>query len=139
MSDIEKNASANVDHESLSISSKHGSGTVAAPTLTPFQYRKLIWKLDLHLLPPLWALWFVSLIDRVNIGNAKLQGLEQDLHMDPKTNEFNIALVLIFVGLIVFEVPSNYLVKRFSPRVVLCAETFLLGEPFSRIPKPFKY
>lgn len=99
------------------------------PVLTPFQYRKLIWKLDLHLLPPLWALWFCSLIDRVNIGNAKIQGLEKDLHMDPKSNQFNVALVVIFIGLVSLEVPSNYLMKRVSPRAVLCAETLLLGEP----------
>ncbi len=43
------------------------------PALSSFAYRKLIWKLDLHLLPGLFALWFVSLIDRVNIGNAVLR------------------------------------------------------------------
>ncbi|KAM0514435.1 hypothetical protein ACHAPE_006728 [Trichoderma viride] len=55
------------------------------------EYRKLIWKLDVHLLPPLFVLWFISLIDRVNIGTARIQGLEKDLGMNPLTNQFNIA------------------------------------------------
>lgn len=130
MADHEKSPAAAADSpkpysptspETLSLSSD-------VPVLTPFLYRKLIWKLDLHLLPPLWALWFCSPIDRVNTGNAKIQGLEKDLHIDPKSNQFNVALVVIFIGLIGFEVPSNYLMKRVSPRAVLCAETLLLGE-----------
>lgn len=62
-----------------------------ADGLSNAEYRKLIWKLDVHLLPPLFVLWFISLIDRVNIGTAKIQGLEKDLGMNPLTNQFNIA------------------------------------------------
>ena len=64
--------------------------------LTNAEYRKLIWKLDLRLLPPLFILWFISLIDRVNIGAARIQGLEKDLKMDPKSNQFNIATGMSF-------------------------------------------
>lgn len=59
--------------------------------LSDAAYRKLIWKLDSRLLPPLFLLWFISLIDRVNIGTARIQGLEKDLKMDPRSNQFNIA------------------------------------------------
>ncbi|KAJ4163355.1 hypothetical protein LMH87_005090 [Akanthomyces muscarius] len=96
-------------------------------SMTDAEYRKLIWKLDVRLLPPLFILWFISLIDRVNIGTARIQGLEKDLHMDPRSNQFNIATVVVFVGLIIAEVPSNWLVKRFSPTAVLCLECVLLG------------
>ncbi len=91
------------------------------------EYRKLIWKLDLHLLPPLFALWFVSLVDRVNIGSANIFGLQKDLHMNPKSNDFNIALIIVLIGLITMEVPSNWLLKKTSPSMVLAAESFLLG------------
>lgn len=132
MADLEKSSpayAADVKPSSPTSSESEGpAGSIDIPVLTPFQYRKLIWKLDLHLLPPLWALWFCSLIDRVNIGNAKIQGLEADLHMNPKSNQFNVALVVIFIGLVSLEVPSNYLMKRVSPKAVLCTETLLLGE-----------
>ncbi|KFY44871.1 hypothetical protein V494_01269 [Pseudogymnoascus sp. VKM F-4513 (FW-928)] len=130
MADLEKSpvtAADSVEASSPTSSDTLSVGSINVPVLTPFQYRKLIWKLDLHLLPPLWALWFCSLIDRVNIGNAKIQGLEKDLHMNPKSNQFNVALVVIFIGLVGFEVPSNYIMKRVSPRAVLCTETLLLG------------
>ena len=68
----------------------------AAVILSNAEYRKLIWKLDLHLLPPLFILWFISLIDRVNIGAARIQGLEKDLGMNPLSNQFNIATGMRF-------------------------------------------
>jgi len=119
--------------------------------LTPLQYRKLIWKLDIHLLPPLFALWFVSLIDRVNIGSANIFGIQPDLHMNIKSNDFNIALIIVTIGLITMEIPSNWLLKKTSPSKVLATESLLLGEflpfvtpvetgfntyqPFSLLPK----
>ncbi|CZR64839.1 related to nicotinamide mononucleotide permease [Phialocephala subalpina] len=115
------------------------SGSVSAQAATPVEsietvnafsnaeYRKLIWKLDLRLLPPLFTLWFISLIDRVNIGAARIQGLEKDLGMDPRSNQFNIATVVVFIGLMIAEVPSNWLIKKFTPASVLCGECVLLG------------
>ncbi|KAL7952658.1 major facilitator superfamily domain-containing protein [Trichoderma compactum] len=99
----------------------------ATESLSSAEYRKLIWKLDVHLLPPLFVLWFISLVDRVNIGTARIQGLEKDLGMNPLTNQFNIATVIVFIGLMLAEVPSNWLVKRFTPSTVLCGECIILG------------
>lgn len=95
--------------------------------LSPLEYRKLIWKLDVHLLPFLFILWFVSLIDRLNIGSAKIFGIEKDLHMDPRGTDFNVAIITTMVGLILFDVPSNYLLKKLRPSWVLTAENLLLG------------
>jgi hypothetical protein len=110
------------------VSSADGDSPSPVIAMTPMQYRKLIWKLDIRLLPPLFALWFVSLIDRINIGSAKIFGLEKDLHMNPKGNDFNIALIIVIIGLITMEVPSNYLLKKTSPSIVLASQSFLLGK-----------
>lgn len=37
--------------------------------------RRLLWKLDLRLVPWLSLLYLLSFLDRTNIGNAKLQGV----------------------------------------------------------------
>ena len=110
---------------SLNVDSDQSSPSI---DISPMEYRKLIWKLDLHLLPPLFALWFVSLIDRINIGSANIFGIQKDLHMNPKSNDFNIALIIVLVGLITCEVPSNWLLKKTSPSKVLALESFILGE-----------
>ena len=41
--------------------------------------RKLLRKLDLRLLPVTGMLYLLSFLDRTNVGNAKLDGLENDL------------------------------------------------------------
>lgn len=87
--------------------------------------RKLTRKCDLRLLPPLFLIWFFPFIDRINIGNARIQGLEKDLRLTG--NQFNIALVVFFIPFILFEAPSNLGMKRISPRVWLSGQTLLLG------------
>ena len=42
---------------------------------------KLIRKIDFRLIPILWLLFLCAFIDRINIGNARIQGLEEDLGM----------------------------------------------------------
>lgn len=39
-------------------------------------------KLDYHLLPFVWVLYSLSVLDRSNLGNAKLAGLEEDINLE---------------------------------------------------------
>lgn len=49
--------------------------------------KKLLRKIDWRLLPVLSLFYLISFMDRANIGNAKLQGLEEDLKLTP--SEYN--------------------------------------------------
>ena len=49
-----------------------------------------------------------------NIGNAKVLGLAQSLHLTD--NQYNLALSIFFVGYVIYETPSNIILKRTSPR-----------------------
>ncbi|KAL1305047.1 hypothetical protein AAFC00_001988 [Neodothiora populina] len=89
------------------------------------ELRKLLWKLDLRVLPPIFLLWFLSFIDRVNIGMARLGGLEKDLNM--KGNDFNVALCIFFAPFILFEIPFNMILKKIKPSVWLPVQNFLLA------------
>lgn len=76
--------------------------------------RALVRKLDLHLIPLIMALYLFSFLDRVNIGNARLYGLEEDLGLS--SNQFQVAVSILFVTYLLFEVPSNLVLKLFTPR-----------------------
>jgi MFS family permease len=52
---------------------------------------------------------------RVNIGNARLYGLEEDLNLS--SNQFQIAVSIFFVTYLLCEVPSNLVLKQFTPRI----------------------
>ncbi|KAH8666805.1 major facilitator superfamily domain-containing protein [Xylariales sp. PMI_506] len=93
--------------------------------------RNLCLKIDLRLLVPFVFLNFLSLMGRTNVGAALIQQLPQDLHL----NAIQIFLVIAIpvVPLIVFEIPSNILMRwleakfRFSYMAYLSLITVLLG------------
>ncbi|KAL1752418.1 major facilitator superfamily domain-containing protein [Schizophyllum commune] len=79
--------------------------------------KRVLWKLDLHVLPPLSLLWLANFIDRSNIGNARIAGLEADTHL--KDTQFNVVLAAYFLILmatryILVELPSNWVMKKFK-------------------------
>jgi hypothetical protein len=58
--------------------------------LDPKAERKLLWKLDLIILPVFFIIYMMSFLDRINISNAVIQGMDVDL--DLTGNRFNVAL-----------------------------------------------
>ncbi|KAI9472543.1 hypothetical protein LPJ78_005204 [Coemansia sp. RSA 989] len=74
-------------------------------------------KVDLHLLPLSFALYFLSVIDRNNIGNAKVAGM--DTHLGLHGNQFNWIVSAFFFTYIFCEVPSNIMLKKFGARIWL--------------------
>ncbi|CCF41198.1 major facilitator superfamily transporter [Colletotrichum higginsianum] len=68
----------------------------------------------MHIIPLVMLLYLFSFLDRVNIGNARLYNLERDLDMHG--NQFQVAVSILFVTYIIFEVPSNLVLKLFTPR-----------------------
>lgn len=71
--------------------------------------KRITRKFDLHILPWLFGLWLLAFIDRSNIGNARIDGLAEDLNLD--ANKFNIALAVFYVPYICYDVPSNLIIK----------------------------
>ncbi|KIV93471.1 hypothetical protein PV10_04683 [Exophiala mesophila] len=74
-------------------------------------------KVDFRLMPMLCVLLMVAYLDRTNIGNARIQGLEADLGMTG--TDYNIALFVFFIPYIVLDVPLNILMKRLRPSLYL--------------------
>ncbi|CAF9912076.1 MAG: hypothetical protein GOMPHAMPRED_007546 [Gomphillus americanus] len=78
--------------------------------LDPLLDRRITRKLDMHLLPWLFGIWFFAFIDRSNIGNAKISGLTTDLSLDGV--KFNVVLSVFYILYILVDIPSNLIVKR---------------------------
>ncbi|KAJ5108292.1 hypothetical protein N7456_004967 [Penicillium angulare] len=79
--------------------------------------RKLLWKLDIRLVPWLSLLYLASFLDRTNIGNAKIDGLSKDLGMSGP--QYNATLTIFFVSYSVFEPLTNILLKRLRPSIFI--------------------
>lgn len=52
----------------------------------------------------------------MNISNAAILGLQEDLDIVEGT-KYNTALTIFFVPYIIFEIPSNILLKKLKPHV----------------------
>lgn len=59
----------------------------------------------------------ISFLDRTNIGNAKIDGLQEDLKMT--NGQYNASLTIFFVSYSVFEPLTNVLLKKLRPSVFL--------------------
>lgn len=57
--------------------------------------RRLTTKLDLKLIPIFGLLYLICFLDRTNIANARLAGLEAALNMP--SNGFNVALSILYI------------------------------------------
>ncbi|KAH8898844.1 MFS general substrate transporter [Thozetella sp. PMI_491] len=79
--------------------------------------KRLLRKVDMHLIPFLALLYLLSFLDRTNIGNARLDTLEKDLKMDPIRLMYNDALAIFFPFYVAAEIPSNMAMKRFRPSI----------------------
>src|ERR1700734_2179601 len=98
-------------------------------------FAKITWRL----IPFLGLLWILAWIDRVNIGFAKLQMLD-DLKFSQTVYGFGAGV--LFVGYFLFEVPSNLLLARIGARKTIARITIGWGvicvlQMFVRTPLQF--
>lgn len=84
--------------------------------------------LDLRLIPWLCLLYLICFLDRTNIGNARLEGLEDSLKLTP--GEYNATLSIFFVSYSLSEPLTNVLLKRLRPSIFIPAisKSFLTWE-----------
>ena len=87
--------------------------------------KRLVRKCDLYVIPVLSLLYSLAFIDRINIGNARLQGLEKDLKM--RGQDYNVALFVFFIPYILSELPSNLLIRKIAPSTWLSSIMILWG------------
>jgi len=97
--------------------STSSTGPVFLPSLPPVDpgFEAAIWrKVALRLIPFLFVLYLLNILDRVNVGFAKLTML-RGLELSEKSYGFFAGL--FYIGYILFEVPSNLIMSRTGARV----------------------
>lgn len=79
--------------------------------------RAYVRKLDFVLLPFLSLMYFFNSVDRSNLGNAKTDGMDKDLHFIGE--EYSLLILLFYVPFGLCDLPLNMLTNKFSGRVML--------------------
>ncbi|OAX36211.1 MFS general substrate transporter [Rhizopogon vinicolor AM-OR11-026] len=79
---------------------------------------QIVWrKLDRWVLPIATIFYLLSFLDRSNIANARVAGMQTSLKMS--NYQYSIALTMTYVPYIAAEFPSNLLLKYVGPRWML--------------------
>ncbi|KAJ8653364.1 hypothetical protein O0I10_011015 [Lichtheimia ornata] len=76
--------------------------------------KRLVRKYDLMLLPFLSLMYLFSSLDRSSLGNAVLDNFEEDVGITP--DQFNTSITIFYVGFLLFQIPSNIMLKKFTAR-----------------------
>ncbi|KAI9370229.1 major facilitator superfamily domain-containing protein [Aspergillus egyptiacus] len=79
--------------------------------------RETLNKLDLILMPMTLMLYLLAWLDRANVGNARVAGLDTDLKLSD--HEYKIAITVTYIPYILAELPSNLILKKIGPRILL--------------------
>ena len=75
------------------------------PDFSHIDEKKVLRRMDLRLLPMLALLYLLSFLDRGNIGNAKIEGMNETLGLTG--SQYNWCLTVFFFTYCAFEVLSN--------------------------------
>ncbi|KAL8847490.1 MAG: hypothetical protein Q9221_007483 [Calogaya cf. arnoldii] len=119
---VERRASANDFHRD----GEMGLGTVDIERI-----EKVYRKLDLRIIPAFWTLYFLCSAIRSNVGLAQTMNIAQkhdlasELSITPK--QISTGLALFYVCYVIFDLPSNLVMTRLSPRVWMSRIVIAVG------------
>ncbi|RKP22780.1 putative MFS transporter [Syncephalis pseudoplumigaleata] len=95
----------------VSDSSGDDDGSVAGITTHPVAFLSM--------------LYLCSFLDRINIGNARAAGIQEDLELSDE--QFNWGSAIFFFGYVIFEVPSNVLLDLWRPSKIIALSMIAWG------------
>ena len=98
--------------------------------------RRLVRKIDWRLLPCLALTYSFALIDRVNLPNARIAGMDEDLGLSIG-DRYSIISMIFFVPYVVFQFPSNIVIRKIGtmwwlPSIVMAWGVVMIGMGFSK-------
>jgi len=82
--------------------------------ISPSEEDRIYRKVGMRLIPFLVLCYVVAYLDRVNVGFAKLQML-QDLHLSEAV--YGLGAGIFFIGYFIFEVPSNLILHKVGAKI----------------------
>lgn len=101
------------------------SNADSLPSLTHPMEKKILRKMDIFLIPLMCLLYFLSNLDKSNIGNAEVAGLSESIGL--KGTEYNVAVTVFFPTYILFDPLGSNFLKILGPPVMISLCLFAFG------------
>jgi MFS family permease len=96
-----------------------------SPKWQPNEEKRAVRKIDMTVLPLLFLGLLVFQLDRMNLASALTGGFREAINIDQST--INLGNQMMFIGVIVFEIPLNMLLQRVGPRKWIPAQVLIFG------------
>ncbi|SPO07461.1 probable permeases of the major facilitator superfamily [Cephalotrichum gorgonifer] len=74
-------------------------------------------KLDWRMMPCITLMFLMAYLDRINVSNARLAGLQTDLGMDDTM--WNLGISAFYIGYVIGQLPGNLWLAKANPRFFL--------------------
>ncbi|KAK3640317.1 hypothetical protein LTR56_011913 [Elasticomyces elasticus] len=98
---LEKVGSSDADHIDAERKPSIGLNEDSLPNYNDAETKRILRKVDLRLLPVLALLYVLAFLDRSNIGNARVAGMNTELGLT--STQYNIALTVFFFPYAILE------------------------------------
>ncbi|KAL3961123.1 hypothetical protein ACCO45_006240 [Purpureocillium lilacinum] len=84
---------------------------------------RVLRRIDWHMLPCVSFMYLLNYLDRINVSNARLAGLQKDLGMSDTV--WSLGISMFYVGYVIGMIPGNMLMARSNPRYFMPAVMLL--------------
>ncbi|KAM6504685.1 hypothetical protein FSOLCH5_015187 [Fusarium solani] len=74
-------------------------------------------RIDWHMMPCVTLMFLMNYLDRINVSNARLAGLQEDLNMTDTV--WNAGISCFYVGYLIGQLPGNLIMAKTNPRLFL--------------------
>ncbi|KAK7541026.1 inner membrane transporter yfaV [Phyllosticta citribraziliensis] len=98
---------------------------ISEPDWTEQEETRARRKIDSSVLPLLYLGLLVFQLDRMNLASALTGGFAKDIKVNQDT--INLGNQLMFLGIVLLEIPSNMLLQRIGPRKYISGQVMLFG------------
>ncbi|RDB14680.1 putative transporter PB1C11.03 [Hypsizygus marmoreus] len=79
--------------------------------LDPAEVNRVRWKIDLHIMPLMCALYWIQFMDKTTLGSAAILGIREAAKLT--TNQYNWLGTIFYLSYLLFEFPQNLALQRF--------------------------
>jgi len=117
----------NGEHEAFQVEDANGAGDRLPhhqPRFSPEEEAAVIRKLDWYLMPLIFILYSLSVLDRSNLGNARIAGLTKDINLTGRRYDW---LATVFYIAYILSQWATIGWKAFRPHRWIAAVVFLWG------------
>lgn len=87
------------------------------PSISHPMEKKIVRKMDMYIIPLMGLMYFLSNLDKSNIGNAEIAGLSESLNL--KGTQYNTCVTVFYATYVLFDPIGTNVLKSLGPKLML--------------------